>query len=321
MYQPPRRRFGRLVVAAAVIVPLAAVAGCGGDDDGGDASEDGISVTAHNGTTISVDAPVERIVCLTGLCDDAAIELGLVPVATTTPALVTRDDFLGADGEEIPVVPGFFGAEDVEAIVAFEPDLVVGLVGVHEGLAEAIEEFAPLWLAETASVEDSISNLETMAGLTDRTDEGAAAAAATRDAVESAQARAAEMGLENETVLLMFGSSSCFGVEHSGTWLGGLLATMFDYPWPAQSDDPVTAGSYSIEEILANDPGTIFAASFVFGPTDETVSEQFADDPAWQRISAVVDDRVVEVLPQLWLAGRGTRSVRAVLDETLDAFE
>lgn len=314
-------RSTRAPLWSAALLSLTAVVACGGDDSGGEPGTEGIVATAPNGTTITVDRPVERIVCLTGLCDDAAIELGLVPIATTTPALVTRDEFLGEEGDDIPVVPGFFGSEDVEAIAAFEPDLVIGLVGVHEGLTEAIEEFAPLWLAETASVEDSIGNLEMLAELTGRTDEGAAAATSTREAVDAAQSTAADLGLADETILVMYGSSQGFGVDHSETLVGGLMDSLFDYPWPAQSDDPVTAGSYSIEEILANQPRTIFAASFVFGPADETVSEQLADDRVWQEIPAVIDGRVFEVSPQLWLAGRGTRTVRAILDEAITVFE
>jgi len=43
--------------------------------------------------------------------------------------------------------------EDVEAIAAMRPDLVIGLPGVHDPLREAVERFAPLWTPDPATWE------------------------------------------------------------------------------------------------------------------------------------------------------------------------
>lgn len=97
-----------------------------------------LSTSAPRGATITVPAAPQRIVCLTGICDDITASLGITPVATATPRLAASPVEFGDAGKAIPVVPGSFGSEDVGAIAAYKPDLVIGLARVHDSLAPAI---------------------------------------------------------------------------------------------------------------------------------------------------------------------------------------
>ncbi|MCG5117432.1 ABC transporter substrate-binding protein, partial [Streptomyces sp. T7(2022)] len=49
-------------------------------------------------------------------------------------------------------------------------------------------------------------------------------------------------------------------------------------------------------------------------------SEKLADNPLWARIPAVEQGKVVEVDPEVWAKGRGTRSLGIVLDEATAAL-
>ncbi|WP_246633388.1 ABC transporter substrate-binding protein [Pseudonocardia nigra] len=93
--------------------------------------EPATTVSDPAGQRISLPAPPRRIVCLSGLCDDLVVELGMVPAGTSTPALLANPALLGDRAAEVPVVAGTFGSEDVESIAALQPDLVIGLTGVH----------------------------------------------------------------------------------------------------------------------------------------------------------------------------------------------
>lgn len=275
-----------------------------------------LTVTDVRGQTVSLRSKPERIVCLTGLCDDALVELGLTPTATTTPKLLTRPDYLGEQGRAVPTLPGTFGNEDVAAIAAAKPDLVMGLAGVHDQLRPAVEKFAPLWLIEVKTYEDSVRYLRDVATLTDRGAQQAAAEQTFRNRLAAARASATERGLRKTTALAMYGGTS-IGVNTSDDLLGHLLSQVFDYPWPNKGGGFDTAQAYSVEEVLARDPDIVFIQSFTFGPDAKTVSAQYADNPVWRRITAVREGRAYEVSAELWASGRGTRALGLILDEAV----
>ncbi|WP_218106078.1 ABC transporter substrate-binding protein [Micromonospora citrea] len=276
----------------------------------------GLTVTDVRGQTVSLKAKPERIVCLTGLCDDTLVELGLTPAATTTPKLVARPDYLGDAGRAVPALPGTFGNEDVAAIAAVRPDLVIGLAGVHDQLRPAVEKFAPLWLVRVKTYEDSVRYLRDVAALTDRGAQQVAAEQRFRDRLAAARAAAREHGLGETTALAMYGGTS-IGVNTSDDLLGHLLSQVFDYPWPNRGGGFDSAQAYSVEEILTRDPDVVFIQSFTFGPDAKTVSAQYADNPVWKRITAVREGRAYEVPAELWASGRGTRALGLILDEAV----
>ncbi|WP_344859951.1 ABC transporter substrate-binding protein [Planomonospora alba] len=310
------------------LVALALVASCGRSDPrtGGAPAEPraaaptavpvtpvgaALTVTDPHGRTLTLKKKPERVVCLTGLCDDALVELGLTPVATTTPELLSRPDYLGAKGAEVPVVPGSFGSEDVAAIAEAEPDLVIGLAGVHDQLRTAVEKFAPLWVVEVRSYEDSIGYLRALAQLTDRGRQQAAAESRFRAKLADGAARARAAGLDKKPVLAMYGGTSV-GVNTTEDVLGHFMSRFFAYPWPSKGGGFETAQAYSIEEILAKAPQVIFIQSF-----GTSVSEHYRDNPVWRRVPAVAAGKVFEVQTELWASGRGTRAFGIILDEAL----
>ncbi|GAA2559842.1 ABC transporter substrate-binding protein [Pseudonocardia hydrocarbonoxydans] len=316
--------------AAAAALAAALLAGCGAaapDAPGPSAApeidrtvaplEPALSVTDPAGTTVTVPAPPERIVCLSGLCDDIVVELGLTPAGTSTPALLANPALLGDAAAGVPTVAGSFGSEDVESIAALDPDLVIGLSGVHEGLRSAVEGFAPLWLAEPATWEESVGYLRALGALTGRVEQATAAEGAFRDRLADAVATARETGRADRTVVLMYGSADSIGVDTSASLKGHLLGQLFDYPFEAKGTDLATAATFSVEELLARQPDVALVYSLLFSPDDETLSAQLADNPVWAQIPAVRDAQVFEVEPRLWGSGRGTRSLTAVIDEAL----
>lgn len=277
-----------------------------------------LSVTGPKGEEITLDHAPQRVVCLTGICDDLLLELGMEPVATTSPDLLKDKHFMGEEkGGQVPVVQGGFGSEDVGDIASFKPDLVIGLAGVHDGLTSAVEKVAPMWNMQPDSVEDSVAYLRAMAALTGRTAEGEKAENTFYDKIRESRKVADDKGLRNTKALSMYTSSSGTGVNVRNELLGELLANVFDYPWNGKSDDPMTAGQYSVEEILDVNPDVVFVQSFVFAPGDKTLTEQWKDNPVWQQVAAVKNNQVHEVNTGLWSMGRGPRALSAVLEEAV----
>lgn len=277
-----------------------------------------LSITGPGGETVTLPATPQRIVCLTGLCDDVLVELGLAPVGTSTPGLLALPEFMGADSATVTTIPGSFGSEDVETIAALKPDLVVGLAGAHDQMRSAVEQFAPLWLLDVRDWQSSVAYLRAFATLTDRPEQQVAAEQSFDTKLAAARAASAA-GLKNTTALTMYVSGGGQGVNTQDDLLGGLMSEVFSYPWPNKGGGWDTAQAYSFEEILAVDPQIVFIQSFTDGPDGPTGSQQFASNPVWQQVSAVKNGKVIEVDTDLWTAGRGPRALGLVLDRAVAA--
>lgn len=322
--------------AALLLAVAAVVSACSAPPaDGGPASPDGsgrpsidraaaplepsLTITDPRGKTLTLTKRPERIVCLNGLCDDIVTTLGLTPVGTSNPALIKHPALLGEQaGAAVAVVPGTFGSEDVEAIAAMRPDLVIGLPGVHDPLREAVERFAPLWTADPATWEQSVGFLRALGALTGRVEQARSAEEQFRGKLADAVERTRASGQASKKVLLMYGSIDAIGVDTTASLKGDLLAKLFDYPFPAKGGDVATASNYSVEELLARQPDVVFVYSLLFSAKDRTLSAQLADNAVWQQIPAVKQQRVHEMHAKLWGSGRGTRSMAAIIDEALE---
>ncbi|OWA02498.1 iron ABC transporter substrate-binding protein [Streptomyces sp. CS227] len=269
-------------------------------------------VTDAQGVTVSLEKPPEKIVCLVALCDDMLTELGMTPAATNS-GLLAHPKFLGKEkAAAIPVVPGGFLSPEAEAILSHRPDLVIGLEDTHGKLAPALEGATTFWPVQPGSWQDSVSYLRDLAALTGRTEQGERAEKTFRTRLAEA-----ERNRSDKTSLIIFGSDENFGVATPETDVAaGLFPKLSAYPWKSRGVD----GSYSLEEILARDVDVLFVETLSFGGEDGKLSEKLADNPLWARIPAVEQGKVVEVDPEVWAKGRGTRSLGIVLDEATAAL-
>ncbi|SDN30588.1 ABC transporter substrate-binding protein [Allokutzneria albata] len=275
-----------------------------------------LDITDPRGTRITLPKAPERVVCLTGLCDDVLTELGVKPAGTSNAALLTHPALLGDAGRAVPVVPGSFGSEDVEAIAGLRPDLVIGLAGVHDQLRQAVGKFnAPLWTVDPKDWKDSVGYLRALGSLTGRVKEATDAEQRFRSKLTAAVKTSRDKGYSKKTVLLMYGSADSIGVDTTDSVVGKLLGSLYTYPWTAKGTNAETASTFSVEEILVKRPDVVFVYSLLFG-TDKKLSEQLAANPVWAQVPAVKSGQVHEVAPKPWGSGRGTRSLSLIIDES-----
>ncbi|MFF9077029.1 ABC transporter substrate-binding protein [Streptomyces sp. NPDC014872] len=272
------------------------------------------SITDAKGVTVATKAAPRRVVCLVALCDDMLVELGMTPAATNSQ-LLAHPKFLGKEKTaKIPVVPGGFLAPEVEAILSYKPDLVIGLKDTHGKLAPALKGATVFWPVQPGSWEDSVGYLRNLAALTGRISQGEAA-----EKVFRAKLARAESARSDRTALIIFGSDENFGVATPGNDVtAGLFPGIAHYPWTSRGVD----GTYSMEEILAADVDVLFVETLSFGGASEArLSDKLAKNPLWSRIPAVKNGDVQEVGPEVWAKGRGTRSLGIVLDEATAALK
>lgn len=321
--RPPRpapRRARRLATLTAALALTASLASCGDDSEDSAptttpttptasstsaAASGPISVTDDTGAEVALDAPAERIACLTMICVDALTEVGITPVAYRDP--LARDERFAGPDAEMREIRGGFGEENIEDVALAQPDLVIGLAGAQDGLRKAVEKIAPLYLVEPRSWQDSVAFLRTVGEITGTQERAETAASA----FEQRVADVAQAKVET-TTLSMYGEPGSLGVDSIETPVGSLLAEISDYPWPAAADPfaPV-----SVEQIAETDPDVVFAQTFSAGDDSVPLPERLAEDPVWRTLSATQGDAVYEVEAAVWATGRGTISLGLVLDE------
>ena len=276
-----------------------------------------VSLTDSTGELLTFATPPVRVACLTEICVDIMAELGLEPVAVNDP--LSKDPrFFGSRADEFRVIGGSFFEPNLEDIAAAEPDFVIGLVGVHEGLRDALRPIAPLFIVNPLTYEDSIRYLKEIGAAMGRPAEAEEAAQRFLSKLEDYRARSPK----DRIALVMYGSDVNFGIDTEEALTGGLLAEVTDYPWPMPPLDQGghASGSiqFSLEGVLNVDPDVIFVQTLAFpGFQPPPLAEQLAENPLWGELRAVQNDEVHDVSFSLWSTGRGTRSLGLVLDEAM----
>lgn len=275
-----------------------------------------VRFTDGEGVTVEFDEPITDIACLAGPCVDILFELGLEPAGILGPRLVTAEEYYGAAGEQIPVIPGSFQEPDLEAIAALAPDLVIGLAGFQSQGRERLETVAPFVALSADSPETVYDNLRGIGALTGTADAAEDAVAATEDRI----AAYAEQSPRDVTVLHMVGFGTEFSISPQGSLYGSVLSEVFDYPWevPSGAEADVTGNvPYSLEEVLAGDPEWLFVADLDAAFGGDPFTAQFAENPVWNQITAVQQDQVELVDTGIWINYRGTRALRLMLDQAM----
>ena len=276
-----------------------------------------ISLTDSTGENLTFTTRPVRVACLTEICPDIMAELGLEPVAVNDP-LSADPRFFGSRADGFRVIGGSFFEPSLEDIAAAEPDLVIGLGGVHEALRDALRPIAPLYIVNPLAYEDSIRYLKEIGAAMGRSAEAEEAAQRFLSKLEDYKTRSPK----DRTALVMYGSDVNFGIDTEGALTGGLLAEVTEYPWPKPPPDQGGHASggmqFSLEGVLSVDPDVIFVQTMSFpGFQPPPLAEQLAANPLWGELRAVQNGEVHEVSFGLWSTGRGTRSLGLVLDEAM----
>ncbi len=289
-----------------LIVVAVATAGCGSAaTDATPAAAEPTSTTAASATTQAPTATTDPGFPVTVEAANGSITiparpeaiLSLSPTGTEMLfAVGAGDQVVAVDEfsyypEEAPVTDLSGFTPNIEAIVSYEPDLVVvsdDIDGVVAGLTGVGVTVVHLPAAQT--MDDVYSQIETVATMTGNGAEGDALVGSMRQRVESLIASAVRpeepFTFFHEIDNTLYSASSATFVGHIYGLLGLVniadavdTAESFGYP------------QLSAEYIIESDPDIIFLADALYGESPETVAAR----PGWAELKAVQEGLVVPV--------------------------
>ncbi|MFV0306669.1 MAG: ABC transporter substrate-binding protein [Desertimonas sp.] len=252
-----------------------------------------------------------------------------VPVAGAVSPYSYGDDFVSyldpLDVEGVEIIGGFDAEINLEAVAAFDPDLIIGSVSRLGDVYDQVSEIAPTVVTGYAFYEvDWRTEVEIVAAAVDRSDEAAELLAGLDDHIASTAEALGGQGLTLTRVDVWQGTPLYY--RFGCIWLGELLEGVGIGQPEAQvaescdQQDPATAIGYpSLEEFEVLDADAIVAyqqqASEDDIGADPTVA--LAESPVWATLGAVNDDRVY-VVGDAWGLGGSVQAAHQILDDLVD---
>lgn len=204
----------------------------------------------------------------------------------------------------------------VETILKLQPDLVIGInVPFHQQLIPTLEKAnIPVLIKSLDTYEDVISTLGFYGELTGEEEIAQAKIKEIEADYENAIARA-----ENKTAprsLIIWGTTDSFSMATSKSFTGDLLKRLGGNNIADNVDSVAKDSGYiplGMEYIATQDPEAIFVVTH--GDMDavkNSIDENLGQNPLWQDISAVKNNRVYVLPYQLFAVNPGTNIAKAI---------
>jgi iron complex transport system substrate-binding protein len=314
----------------AVLAVLAVVlAACGGDDDSGVAASGDPADTAEaaddagteeasfpvtvtvDGTDTTIEAEPQAIVSLSPTATEMLFAVG------AGEQVVAVDDFSNFP-EDAPVTDLSGFDPNVEAIIGYEPDLVI-LSGdrndVVSGLAAV--DVPTIVLPSATTIEDTYTQIEVVGAATGHVGDAAEVVASMQSDIDELVAQLPE---QDEPLTYYHELDDTLYSVTSDTFIGEIYALAGLDNVADTADGAAEAGGYpqlSAEFLIDADPDLIFLADTkCCGQDASTVAER----PGWSEMSAVQQGDVVELdddIASRW-GPRIVDFLRAIVEATSD---
>lgn len=291
--------------SAMLIALTLAVAGCATVDTGG-SDAPATTTTLPAGTTTTVPATTTTAPAFPVTVEDNRGEVSIDEMPDSIVSLSsTGTEMLFAVGagdqvvavdefstypEEAPITDLSGFTPNVEAILAYEPDLVIISFDPGDLQASLDAVGVPSLLLMTASsLDDSYDQLEVIGAATGHTAEADVVVTDMQDDIE-----AIVSGTEVPDGTSFYHEvDDTFYSPSSSSYLGQLYALLGMDNIADEAEDPGGFGfpQLSSEFIVSSDPDLIFLADVDFGVTVQSVGER----PGWDSLTAVQEGAIVPV--------------------------
>lgn len=270
-------------------------------------------LVAHAMGETCVPENVTRVVALETGELDSAVALGVAPVGAGS-WLAANDPwpaYLESALQETTYV-GLSDEPNLEALVALQPDLILGSRLRHEALYEQLSRIAPTVFSESVGVvwkENLLLHGEALGR--------PAEAQALLDAYEArTQAFGAALGDERPEVSIVRFMPGEIRLYQKASFVGTVLE---DAGLPRPASQAVDDFAATITEEGVPEIGGDLIFTTVYGPDDETSYSTVTEGPLWRNLDAVQAGNVYRVPEDHWMLGIGVGAANRILDD-LEAY-
>ncbi len=243
------------------------------------------------GRSVTVNAPVKRVVALSLTTTEIMIDIGLNPIGRPSSATYPE-----AKVKSIPEVGSAY-RPDIEKILALKPDLMLGSVGTTAAQARALGALSvPLIVTADSSLKDVYDNYTLIGQLTNSETQAKVGLQFLQSKIKRVIAKVPKTNHPKVLALLAAGGQSFSTTDE--TYIGDLLEKLgaINVAKGTPSADPRQPGFVvlSLEQIVASNPDVILAfrprtATGAYAPSP---LEKLETQPAYQNLNAVKNNRV-----------------------------
>ena len=290
----------RTILTVLLIAATLALTACGlpvADEERGSYA----SITDDNGRTVLFDKKPERIVVTSASF--------LEPLYAVGGSVVGRPESktkVPPEAKEVPRIGRVYQI-DAEKVIALKPDLVILNKGMNEKLIDTLNaNYIKTLVLDMKSYEDVKREIGIFAALTGEKEKGEALVQkmdADIDAVRTS------IPQEKKRVAIIHSTGQGLSVQLDGS-IAGCIANMLGWEntaagMPALDKNP-DAAPYSMETLVAQNPDILFVTSM--GDEAEiraSMEAMFADNPAWQSVTAIREGKVYYLPQEMFLFSPG----------------
>ncbi|MGG2398003.1 ABC transporter substrate-binding protein [Pseudomonas sp. SH1-B] len=270
--------------------------------------------SAHGPLTLS--GTPQRVVALGDSALDAALSLGIQPVGT----LASRGgddvpDYLKSKTGPITLV-GSVREPNLEAILRLQPDLVLASSELAPEMYAKLSLMAPTVVPKGDSFQDWRLTYGTYAEALDKAEDGKQRIAE----IEARSAALRERLQQGQEVSVVRWNPQGPVIMSSHLFVGQLLDELGLRPneLAAAQDKKPHSDVLSLENLSRINADWIFLATL--NPDGRKALEEARKQPAFSRLKAVAEDRVVTVDGQIWSSSAGYLAAEQVLDDVEKAL-
>jgi len=283
-----------------------------------DNTEESASYTVeHAMGTTEVPATPQKIVILTNEGTEALLAMGIKPIGAVKswtgdpwyPHIADQMDGVQVVGTESEV--------NLEAIVALQPDLIIGNKMRQEAIYDQLKAIAPTIFAETLRGDWKV-NFELYSKAIDKEDEGEQVIGNFDSRINELRNKA---DLDKEISVVRFMGDHT-RIYYTDTF-SGVIFDEIGLKRPAQleeffADDPndMFMRKAGKEQIPQMDGDILFYFTYETGDGTASATEtEMLNDPLWQNLTAVQEGNVYKVDDAIWNTAGGVLAANLMLDD------
>ncbi|WP_430789666.1 ABC transporter substrate-binding protein [Virgibacillus flavescens] len=302
-----------------LLISIIGLVGCGtvGGDEGkkketkSETGGDTITVEHEMGKT-EVPANPKKIVALEFSYVDALAALDISPVGIADdddesriiePIRKKIDDYTSVGTRKQP---------SMEIISSLKPDLIIADLQRHKDVYEELSDIAPTIMLNSlaADYEQILAGFEKIAYAVGEEEKGQKVLEAHKERMKEIKAQVPED--EDRTVLPAVVTADGFFAHNVDSYTGTLLESIGLKN--AIQDGSDRYNKINLEQVVKFNPDVFFFMQ----SGDQTIVDEWKENPLWQDISAVKNDQVFTVDQNTWSRFRGLISSEAILEEAVE---